>query len=33
MEKTEANIYAIIVLENPEDPKKLWKFKNNIHST
>ena len=30
MEKAKANFYANIILENSEDPKKLWKFINNI---
>ena len=30
MEKAEANFYANIILENSEDPKKLWKSINNI---
>ena len=30
MEKAKANLYANIILENSEDPKKLWKSINNI---
>ena len=30
MEKAIANVYANIILENSEDPKKLWKSINNI---
>ena len=30
MEKAKANFYANIILENSEDPKKLWKSINNI---
>ena len=30
MEKAKANFYAYIILENSEDPKKLWKSINNI---
>ena len=30
MEKAKANVYANIILENSEDPKKLWKSINNI---
>ena len=30
MEKANANLYANIILENSEDPKKLWKPINNI---
>ena len=29
MEKAKANFYANIILENSEDPKKLWKSTNN----
>ena len=30
MEIAKANFYANIILENSEDPKKLWKYINNI---
>ena len=30
MEKAKANVYANIILENSEDPKKLWKSISNI---